>query len=201
MDLIQRPYCDFIKTHPERRPTGCSRCLPGRDRRLPDRRQGGRVPRLPGRAARAPLPTLVVHRAGPHRTRERKWAIPFVAVSIVLFLLGALAAYLTLPAALNFLLSVGGETLSPLLTVDKYVGFVIFDPRVRARVRVPDPADLPVGRRRPHLRDDAEVPATGDPRARDLRRGDHPEPDPISMLALLIPLYFFYEELSSSAVC
>ena len=58
--------------------------------------------------------------------RERRWAVPFVALSLILFLLGGLAAYLTLPKALDFLLGVGGDFVSPLLTVDKYIGFVIF---------------------------------------------------------------------------
>ena len=37
--------------------------------------------------------------------RERKMAIPFVVSSVLLFVLGAMVAYWTLPKALNFLLA------------------------------------------------------------------------------------------------
>jgi sec-independent protein translocase protein TatC len=57
--------------------------------------------------------------------RERRLAIPFVATSTVLFLLGCLFAYVTLPKALQFLLGFGGSQLVPLLTGDKFLGFVI----------------------------------------------------------------------------
>jgi sec-independent protein translocase protein TatC len=56
--------------------------------------------------------------------KEKKYAIPFLAASIVLFLLGALVAMLTLPEALHFLLNVGGQEQRPLLTADKYIGLV-----------------------------------------------------------------------------
>ncbi len=55
---------------------------------------------------------------------ERRYAVPFVLSSIVLFLIGAAIALLTLEPALNFLLSVGGEDLRPQLTADKYVSLV-----------------------------------------------------------------------------
>jgi sec-independent protein translocase protein TatC len=56
--------------------------------------------------------------------KEKKYAIPFLCASIVLFALGALVAMLTLPDALNFLLNVGGQEQRPLLTADKYIGLV-----------------------------------------------------------------------------
>ena len=56
--------------------------------------------------------------------KEKKYSIPFLAASIVLFLLGALVAMLTLPEALHFLLNVGGQEQRPLLTADKYIGLV-----------------------------------------------------------------------------
>ncbi|HYX80205.1 MAG TPA: twin-arginine translocase subunit TatC, partial [Actinomycetota bacterium] len=57
--------------------------------------------------------------------RERRMAIPFIASSVVLFLLGALIAYLTLPKALGFLLGFAGAPFTPLLTGDKFLGFVM----------------------------------------------------------------------------
>jgi sec-independent protein translocase protein TatC len=54
---------------------------------------------------------------------EKRYAIPFVLTSIVLFAVGAAVALLTLPKALEFLLNVGGDQLSPELTADKYLSF------------------------------------------------------------------------------
>ena len=56
--------------------------------------------------------------------KEKRWAIPFVATSIVLFAAGCAVAMLTLPKALEFLLNIGGSELEPLLTADKYLSLV-----------------------------------------------------------------------------
>lgn len=56
--------------------------------------------------------------------REKRYAVPFVASSIVLFALGAAVALLTLTQALDFLLSIGGSSLRPELTADKYLSLV-----------------------------------------------------------------------------
>lgn len=56
--------------------------------------------------------------------REKRYAIPFLASSLVLFALGAWIALLTLTKALAFLLGVGGPQLQPFLTADKYLSLV-----------------------------------------------------------------------------
>jgi len=56
--------------------------------------------------------------------REKRYAVPFVASSLLLFALGAFVAFLTLTEALSFLLGVGGAELQPLLTADKYLSLV-----------------------------------------------------------------------------
>lgn len=56
--------------------------------------------------------------------RERRWAVPFVASSVLLFAAGAAFAYFTLANGLRFLLGVGGDGITSILTVDKYLGFV-----------------------------------------------------------------------------
>ncbi len=56
--------------------------------------------------------------------KERRYAIPFVLSSIVLFLFGGVVALLTLEPALKFLLNIGGADLRPELTADKYVSLV-----------------------------------------------------------------------------
>jgi sec-independent protein translocase protein TatC len=57
--------------------------------------------------------------------RERRLGIPFVASSVVLFALGALLAYVTLPKALGFLLGFAGSEFVPLLTGDRFLSFVM----------------------------------------------------------------------------
>ena len=58
-------------------------------------------------------------------SREKKWSIPFVVASCILFVLGGLFAYVTLPKALDFLLGFAGEGVVPLITFDRYMGFVV----------------------------------------------------------------------------
>jgi len=56
--------------------------------------------------------------------KEKRYAIPFVVSSAVLFIGGAIVAVYTFPRALGFLLSVGGENLEPLLTAGSYLTLV-----------------------------------------------------------------------------
>ena len=58
--------------------------------------------------------------------RERRYAIPFVIASILLFGLGAAFGIYTLPKALNFLLGFAGPGLVATLSVSKYMSFVFF---------------------------------------------------------------------------
>ena len=57
---------------------------------------------------------------------EKRYAVPFVLSSVVLFLLGAGLALWTFPNALQFLVQIGGESLQPLYTPNKYLSLVIF---------------------------------------------------------------------------
>lgn len=196
MRLIQSPYCDFLRDHPDKAPferEGCSLIFLGAiDGFLIT------VKVIVFLALVAALPVLLYQLWAfivPGLTdRERRWAIPFVALSLILFLLGGLAAYLTLPKALGFLLGVGGDFVSPLLTVDKYIGFVIFT--ILA---------FGLGFEFPILL--ISLTAAGVLTNETMRRYRRqvvlglaifaavitPSADPISMLALLIPLYLFYE--------
>ena len=62
----------------------------------------------------------------PGLTRsERRLAIPFVASSLVLFSLGALFAYLTLPKGLHFLLGFAGQSIVVLPSATRYFSFVM----------------------------------------------------------------------------
>jgi sec-independent protein translocase protein TatC len=58
--------------------------------------------------------------------KEKRYAIPFVASSVVLFLLGAGLALWTFPNALAFLNEIGGEQLEAMYTPDKYLSLITF---------------------------------------------------------------------------
>lgn len=53
--------------------------------------------------------------------KEKKYAIPFIISSVVLFLLGATVAYFTLTPALDFLISWSGEGVQANFQVSKYI--------------------------------------------------------------------------------
>jgi sec-independent protein translocase protein TatC len=56
--------------------------------------------------------------------KEKRYAIPFILSSIVLFLMGAAVAWLTFPKALGFLVGIGGGDISTFFTADKYLTFI-----------------------------------------------------------------------------
>jgi sec-independent protein translocase protein TatC len=56
---------------------------------------------------------------------EKKYAVPFVISSVVLFVSGALVAILTFPRALDFLINIGGDDIEPLFTAPAYVSLVL----------------------------------------------------------------------------
>lgn len=58
--------------------------------------------------------------------KEKRYAIPFVTSSLLLFALGAGAAYLTFPKSLAFLAAIGGEDTEILYTPGKYLGLLTF---------------------------------------------------------------------------
>lgn len=126
--------------------------------------------------------------------KEKVYAATFVVVSTTLFLAGAAVAYLTLPKALEFLLSVGGEGINNLTNVTKYTTLVLFTmaafgvgfefPIVLIALQfvgIVQPSTLARWRR------EAVVGITA------LAALITPSVDPISMFALAIPLYVFYE--------
>jgi sec-independent protein translocase protein TatC len=56
--------------------------------------------------------------------KEKKYAIPFVVSSVILFTGGSMVAVITFPKALNFLIGVGGKDLDPFLTAGSYLTLV-----------------------------------------------------------------------------
>jgi len=58
-------------------------------------------------------------------SRERKVVVPLITASTVLFYVGVLFAYwILIPIVLRFLVRFGTDLLQPLLSVEKYFGFV-----------------------------------------------------------------------------
>jgi sec-independent protein translocase protein TatC len=128
------------------------------------------------------------------RRHERRYAVPFVAASLVLFAAGASLALLSLPHALAFLGSVGGPTLHQIYDPNKYVGLVMalmavfgltFEfPVILVALQlvgVVRPSTLAAKRRWAVV-----LIVTG-------AAVITPSADPFSMLALALPLYVFYE--------
>jgi sec-independent protein translocase protein TatC len=58
-------------------------------------------------------------------SKERKYAVPFVATSFSLFILGAATAYTTLPHALAFLKAVGGPNLQAIYDPIPYLSLIV----------------------------------------------------------------------------
>lgn len=61
---------------------------------------------------------------GLHK-REKRYAIPFILSSIVLFLAGAALATFTFENALRFLVAVGGENLEAFFTPARYLNLIV----------------------------------------------------------------------------
>ncbi len=59
------------------------------------------------------------------KAKERRYVVPFVTAAFVLFVAGALTAFVTLPHALGFLRSVGGPNLQAIYDPIPYLGLII----------------------------------------------------------------------------
>jgi sec-independent protein translocase protein TatC len=58
-------------------------------------------------------------------TKERRYALPFVAVSQVMFAAGIMFAYLVIPYGLRTLLGFGGPGIEPMLSASEYLSFFL----------------------------------------------------------------------------
>ena len=125
--LIAHPYCGVLHQLPKevRPPTGCKFIFTGVVEPFLIR---FKVSMFSGFAIALPVVLYQLWRfITPGLTKtERRMALPFVGSSLVLFALGGWFAYLTLSKGLRFLLGFAGNTLVPLLTVDRYISFFIF---------------------------------------------------------------------------
>ncbi|MEX0592593.1 MAG: twin-arginine translocase subunit TatC [Nitriliruptoraceae bacterium] len=56
---------------------------------------------------------------------ERRWTLPFVVLSQLMFSLGIAFAYLVIPQGLRILLNMGGPGIEALLSADEYLSFFL----------------------------------------------------------------------------
>lgn len=125
--LLTDPFCRFISRHPQFSPASNTRCGLSYFSVVEPFLVKLKVTVLVGFALALPVVLFQLWRfITPGLTaRERRFVVPFVLSSIVLFGLGTLFAVYTLPKALNFLLGFAGNTrLFAVLSIDRYVGFV-----------------------------------------------------------------------------
>lgn len=105
-DILLDPYCDLQGASVEECSLLQTEPLEGFSVRLKVAGYGGialAMPVILWQLWRFITPALYAH--------EKKYAIPFVVSALVLFVLGAALAYYTLPRAIDFLTTIGGEGL------------------------------------------------------------------------------------------
>src|SRR5580700_4296283 len=130
---------------------------------------------------------------GLHRN-EKRYAIPFVASSLLLFMFGAYLAFVAFPHALQFLQNIGGPTLKQIYNPNNYLGLLVALMLVFGLT-----FEFPV------ILVSLELVGVLTPRKLSSWRRwaivsivvfaavITPSGDPFSMLALAVPMYVFYE--------
>jgi sec-independent protein translocase protein TatC len=126
--------------------------------------------------------------------KEKKYAIPFIISSIVLFAFGCLVAYLIFPHALRWLDSIGGPSLNQILDPTKYLSLIVLLMTVFGLTFL-----FPV------VLVSLEIAGVLTPKQLSSWRRWAivsivvlagvlvPSSDPFSMFAMAVPLYLFYE--------
>jgi sec-independent protein translocase protein TatC len=130
---------------------------------------------------------------GLHKS-EKRYAIPFIISSILLFALGAFVALSTFETALRFLVGMGGDSLTPLFSASKFLSLIIlmviafgiaFEfPVLLVCLELAGVVTSATLRRwrRPALVVIVAVAAV-----------ITPSQDPYSLFAMVVPMYLFYE--------
>jgi sec-independent protein translocase protein TatC len=125
---------------------------------------------------------------------EKRYAVPFVVASVFFFAFGAFIAISTLPYALGFFQSVGGKGVGTFYALDPYIRLVTL-----MIVAYGIAFEFPVVLVSLQL-----AGAVSSQKLRKWRRGAivgvtvfsavfTPSSDPVSMFAMAIPMYLFYE--------
>jgi len=187
------PYCQILKANHHSSPGGCSLYVQDPIDQLTIRLKvaffggiGFALPVILWQLWRFITPGL--------NPNEKRYAVPFVAASLVFFTLGAVVALLTFPLALQFFNAVGGSKVGTIYAPDPYLRLVML-----MIVAYGAAFEFPVLLVALQL---ANVLSSQ--KLRQWRRGAivgvtlfaaifTPSSDPISMFAMAIPMYLFYE--------
>jgi sec-independent protein translocase protein TatC len=186
LSVLQHPYCEVAPTHCGFYVTGP---LDGLTLRVKLAAYGGlflAAPILLWEFWRFVTPGM--------RPSEKRYAIPFVVASMVLFSLGCTVAYVTFPHALGWLGSIGGPNLHQIYDPNQYLGLIVLL-MVVFGITFEFPAVL------------VSLEVAGILSAKKLSSWRRwaiilivvvagvitPSSDPFSMIALAVPLYIFYE--------
>jgi sec-independent protein translocase protein TatC len=194
-DLLRGPYCDYVRSLPiaQRPPSGCRLVF-----QAPTDAFLVKLKIVVFLGLLAALPVVLYQLWAfimPGLTaKEKRWSIPFIVSSTALFATGGFLAYFTLDRAFDFLLGFAGEGVVPLITFDRYMGFVVLV-TLAFGLSFLFPILL-------IALQGARVLSTA--RLRRWRRYAilgiavfaaviTPSGDPYTMLAMMIPMYLFYE--------
>jgi sec-independent protein translocase protein TatC len=126
--------------------------------------------------------------------KEKRWAIPMVAILTLLFIAGVVVGYLALERGLVFLLSFGGDAIEPIIGAEFYLKFAM-----RFLLAFGIAFQFPV-----FLFAAAAFGLISSKQLRDSRRWAvviilvgaaliTPSGDPLTLMMLALPLYVFYE--------
>lgn len=191
LDFLIGPYCELPQ--PPRPPGPCSLFitdpLEGFASRLKVATWGGLF--LASPVVMYQLWRFITPGLNPN---EKRYAIPFVSASVVLFSLGVVLAKLTFPKALDFLVGVGGPDITAIFSPAKYLRLIILM-TVAFGVAFEFPvllvflqlAGVLSSRRLASWRRPAVVTIVA------VAAVITPSQDPYSLLAMAGPMYLFYE--------
>lgn len=119
VDQLLRPYCSIVETDEECRVVARGP-LEFFNVKLTIAGYSGVIMAMPvvlWQAWRFVAPGLYSH--------EKKYAVPFIASAVALFFLGAGLAYWSVPKALDWLISQGGDNFEALFAPEEYFGFIV----------------------------------------------------------------------------
>jgi sec-independent protein translocase protein TatC len=187
------PYCQILKSDKKSSPGQCTLYVQDPIDQLTIRLK---VAFFGGIAIALPVILWQVWRfitPGLH-PNEKKYAVPFVAASMFFFIFGGFVALQTFPLALRFFHAVGGNHLGTIYAPDPYLRLVMLL-IVAYGIAFEFPVAL-VALQLAHVVTSAKL--------RKWRRGAiigvtvfaavfTPSSDPVSMFAMAIPMYVFYE--------
>jgi sec-independent protein translocase protein TatC len=196
LDFLLQPYCNTLGDQASLVRDGASDCalyvtdpLDGLAIRIKIAVYGGialAMPVILWQLWRFVTPGLYAH--------EKRMAMPFVASALLLFVAGASLAYWTLPQALDFLANIGGPDLQEIYSPTKYLNLIVFMmlafgvgfefPIVLIFMQMADVLQTNTLRK---YRRYAVVAIFV------LVAVITPSGDPISLMALAVPMVFFYE--------